>query len=189
MCSGCVLVGGVSKNAVYRREGVWSDGSICRVGTAVVHEGKEGSGVWGGRGEGHWPADEGGQTSAWSEASAGSQAGSGGETGTKRGGVKREMGGCVGALLGTGEHGGGERAGAKRVGEGGGKLPVVALIGGRGNGSDGRKDGAWGGAAGIILWVRDGRCRWGSVGLGGAGRVVGGRAGRVSAGCRGVPDV
>lgn len=82
------------------------------------------------------------------------------------------MRGGVRALLGAGEHGGGEGAGAEGVCEGGGELPVVALIGGGGDCSDGGEDGAWGSAAGIVLRVGDGRCRGGSVGLGGAGRMV-----------------
>ena len=59
MCDGCVLVGGVSKYAVYRRECVWGDGRVCRARVVVVHEGKEGSGVGGGGRERDGPADEG----------------------------------------------------------------------------------------------------------------------------------
>lgn len=82
------------------------------------------------------------------------------------------MGGSIRTLLRAGEHGGGERAGAERVCEGGGILPVITLIGGGGNGSDRGEDGAWGRTAGIVLGVGDGRCRRGSVGLGSAGRMV-----------------
>lgn len=133
--------GGIVEDAGDSVEGVGGDGGIWRGVGSVVDHGHEGGGVGRG-GEGDRAADEGGETSARSEAGARGETCSGGEASAEVSGV--ELGGLrVLGRLWAGKHGWGQGSSAEGAGEGGvGIVPSIGRVSGAGDGGEGGEDGA-----------------------------------------------